>query len=310
MTWGSFSKSRSILVGVSSVKLHTQQNKIFNSHSSCDIKGRPEALIEDYSESWGWGVSCTWRFLFTPWYCDSIAVNIFVGYGARCHCHLAYPTWPRKEELCASPKQALYQPTRHLLPKGTYARTCLKGQPVRPICRPKYGRKSFSGCTKGEYAAMSWPRKGPLRALSWLRGHDNRWASGGAVSGYTKVSSRTPVASSVAHQHYPAGQEEVRTQLRLPATATRIHCCIPCTTTDPEGPTQASQIAILRLSYTCWFPYKHFVFTSFWCSHHFAASRSPTPFSITHIYIYMLPPPIIYHFRPLKPNLTAAAVKS
>ena len=29
-----------------------------------------------------------------------------------------------------------------------------------------------------------------------------------------------------------------------------------------------------------------------------------------YIYIYATPPPVIYHFRPLKPNLTAAAVKS
>ena len=30
-----------------------------------------------------------------------------------------------------------------------------------------------------------------------------------------------------------------------------------------------------------------------------------------YMYIYMLPPPpVIYHFRPLKPNLTVAAVKS
>ena len=27
-------------------------------------------------------------------------------------------------------------------------------------------------------------------------------------------------------------------------------------------------------------------------------------------HIYMLPPPVIYHFRPMKPNLTVAAVKS
>ena len=29
-----------------------------------------------------------------------------------------------------------------------------------------------------------------------------------------------------------------------------------------------------------------------------------------YVYIYMLPPPVIYHFRPLKPYFTVAAVKS